>query len=249
MVNSLLLILVAFSLSAHALNQPIVFSVSISPPYVMKSDLELTGIDIDIAKAFAKRLNKTAKFNICPIARCLKSLADGETDMSISLKYTAERAEYLSYLYPHYFTSLEPIVFYLNTNNVKPLSSYQDLYALIIGVERGTLYFEPFDSDNGINKVAVASQQQMVQMLLKNRIDAIVEREETIVPLVSKEIYNNTLIKAQYQVTKRTNGYLVLSKKSQHHPKLTRFSEVLADMKDDGTIKAIFTQYQLPYHE
>ena len=49
------------------------------PPYIIATtDNEVKGIDVEILRNLAQRLNLDLTIGICPWARCLKAIEDGE---------------------------------------------------------------------------------------------------------------------------------------------------------------------------
>lgn len=250
MRSFLLVLLLLMAVNCAQANQlpKLVLAGNISVPYVIKNGRHYEGADIDLARELAKRLGLELVIRDCPLARCFKLLQLGQIDMIMGLMFTEDRTRFLTYIEPHYFTSQVPLVFYFHRDRIFKLDNYEDLAPLAIGVERGVKYFERFDNDTKLKKVVVTEQDQMVNMLLKKRIDTIIEREESIIPLVDNLVYQRDLVKANYKFTKDTNGYMALSKKSVYAKHLDKFSNVLSQMKKEGTIRKIFRKYGL-YHD
>ena len=242
----LLILLLILSGYSEANSRPkLVLAGNISAPYIFKTGSEYTGADVELAKELANRMGLELVVRSCPLARCFKLLALGDIDLIAGLMFTNERSKFLSYLKPHYYTSQVPLVFYFHRDRPFTLDKYEDLLPLQIGVKRGVKYFERFDNDKTLKKVELSGHIQMVNMLLKKRIDTIIEREESIIPLVNQNVYRRDLVKANFRFNKDTNGYLALSKRSNYAKYIDRFSATLAQMKQQGVVQKIFKKYGL----
>lgn len=76
-------------------------------------------------------------------------------------------------------------------------------------------------------------------MLLKGRIDTLLEREETVLPLLSLAEYQNKFVMADYQYNKPMNSYITISKQSAIKRFTNILSQVLAKAILNGTIERI----------
>ena len=101
------------------------------------------------------------------------------------------------------------------------------------------MYFPLFDENQVIKKIELTSRKQIVNMLLKGRIDTFLEREESVLPLLSATVYQNKFTMADYQYNKPINSYIAISKKSKIKRYANELSQVLAKAIADGTIKRI----------
>ncbi len=61
------------------------------------SDCEYSGIDVDLLKDIAERLNVTFTIRRLPWARCLVFMETGQADLITGLAYTPEREQYIHY--------------------------------------------------------------------------------------------------------------------------------------------------------
>ena len=118
----------------------------------------------------------------------------------------------------------------------------EDLNNISIGVLRGVTYYDEFDDNNDLNKITVTNLSQLIKMLLSNRIDTFIEREESIIPLVDNEVYQQKMKLAQYQYDKSVSSYIGISKKSPLHKDIDIISKKLAHLLDSGAIDSIINQ-------
>jgi polar amino acid transport system substrate-binding protein len=76
-------------------------------------------------------------------------------------------------------------------------------------------------------------------MLLKGRIDTFLEREETVIPLLTASQYQHKVNVEKYQYNKPINSYIVISKQSKVKNYAEQLSQALAEAMADGTIQKI----------
>lgn len=187
----------------------------IEPPYVEFVDNEFIGEDITLVRALAVAVNLEPEFILCPAKRCYEMVKHGQADMMVSVKKTAERMKDLIFLKPAIFIQHHPIIFYLNINSKIKIDSYQDLSGLVIGTLRGYSYYQKFDNDLSLNKVATTNRQQLIKMLAKNRIDVFLDRKDSVSPLIAGSHYSNKFKLASFSYDKPVEGFIVISKKTQ----------------------------------
>jgi len=223
-------------------------AVFLEPPFATLVQGEFVGEFIDVAKLLAKSANLNITFIRCPFARCLALVKLGSADMIFGLLKLPEREQDLLFIEPPYLEQTSPLKFYTLSKHNFSINEYSDLKDLTIGTLRGSAYFEPFDTDTNINKIELTSREQMVNMLLKGRIDTFLEREESVLPLVSKQDYQQFSI-ANYAYNKTVKSYIAISKNSSIKQYAGSFSATLAKAIDEGVIAKIIARrgsYELP---
>ena len=123
-------------------------------------------------------------------------------------------------------------------NNIT-LNHYDDLTPLKVGVLRGVSYFDPFDHDKHISKVALSNHKQLIDMLLKGRIDTFLEREESVLPLVDEKIYATNISIAKYSYNEDVGSYIAIAKQSPLANEIVKLSAALQRLYDSGELSAI----------
>lgn len=205
-------------------------------------DGKYVGKNIEIVELLATSLHKQVQYIDCPFARCLEMLKKGNADLILGLRITEERQQFLAYINPPYNIQHYPLRFYTNSIKQLAIDSYQDLQSLTIGVMRGATYYDKFDHDTTLNKVEVTSRAQLVNMLLKNRIDTFLEREESIEPLVDEHTYNSHFKLANYQYDNAVGVYMAIAKSSPLYAEVANFSANLKQLQDNGSIGKILAK-------
>jgi ABC-type amino acid transport substrate-binding protein len=214
-------------------------AVFLEPPYLTLSDNKLIGEHVEIVNLLASAIKFQPVFIQCPPVRCLAMVKQGKADMMIGLSKSLAREKDMVFLNPPYHVQHQPLHFYtLKDKNIR-INSYTDLENLMIGTLRGAMYFSSFDNDNTLKKVEVTSRKQLVSMLLKGRIDTFLEREETVIPLLTASQYQNKINVEKYQYDKPINSYIVISKRSQVKSYAAQLSKALAKTMADGTLEKI----------
>lgn len=232
-----------FNSSAQS-SQQIIVAMHIEPPFSDIVEGEFVGENINIAKTLAAKVGKQIKYVYCPIARCFSLVQVGQADMIIAVRKTAFREEFLNYLSPPIKIQKLPLRFYIRSNNEIVLDQYKDLYAIKVGVLRGASYFDKFDHDTNIAKIPLTNHQQLINMLLKGRIDTFLEREESITPLVDKEVYVTKIKLANFSYDKGVGSYIAVSKKSFLSKDLSSLSAALKSLMDSGELDRIIQKTQ-----
>ncbi len=222
-------------------------AVFLEPPYVDLIENELVGENIDIIYLLAKSIGLKPEFLQCPPVRCLSLIKQGQADMLLGLSKSPEREQHLVFLNPPYLLQHQPLRFYTLKENKLIIKKFSDLEPLLVGTLRGAIYFPLFDGNKAIKKVELTSRKQLVNMLLKGRIDTFLEREETVLPLLTPTEYKNKISVADYQYNKPINSYIVLSKQSKITTHTETLSQTIAQSMADGTIKKIREENRQEY--
>jgi len=217
----------------------LIIATYIEPPFADLVDNKLIGEHIEIAKLLALSVDLKPVFIQCPFARCLSMVKNGQADMIVGVRKIPEREKELTFLDPPYTIQRYPLRFFTLSSNEIMINSFDDLKKLTVGTLRGGSYFELFDDSNSFTKIEVTSREQLVNMLLRGRIDTFVEREESILPLLPLEEYQAKFSLANYQYDKAVNSYIAISKHSNIKIYTERLSQQLQNLVTNGTIKNI----------
>lgn len=221
----------------------ILIATHLEPPFVYLEGETFLGSNVEIAKLLAARMNKTIEFIYCPFARCLAMTREGKADMMLTVLKNEERKGFLSYLEQPVHSLVSPVRFYLKKDNHLTIESYEDLDKLSVGVLRGATYFERFDEDEALTKVAIKSHAGLIEMLLKNRIDTFLGKESSIEVVAEDDVYENEIKMAPYIYNKKSDFYIAISKKSPLNKEVAEFSKALKQLMANGDIDNILAKY------
>ncbi|HBZ94544.1 MULTISPECIES: substrate-binding periplasmic protein [unclassified Pseudomonas] len=142
------------------------------PPEMHAVDGLPSGPLISVLETAAQRLGIDLHWREAPFLRSLEDLRSGRVDLVPRVLLTEQRREYIHFL-PSIGNQQLNIRFVTRPGEEGRLSRYEDLYRLSLGVKRGTAYFEPFDSDDLLNRVFASDDAQLVAMFRAGRLDTI----------------------------------------------------------------------------
>jgi len=211
------------------------------PPFRIHKDNKMSGIDFDIWKEIEKRLDLKITFQKYPWSRILHNLESGELDAMSGLAKTKERAKYVSYASPPYYTC--SAVFYLKKGEGHLVKTYEDLYKYPIAYVANSAYFDRFDKDEKLKKHSIYSEIQLLKMLKNNRIKVIIGTDCQADYEIAKLGLSNSFEKAHYKPNNNSDLYFVISKKSPFVKELHKINKVIQDLIEEGKIKEFAKKY------
>ncbi|MEE4242765.1 MAG: transporter substrate-binding domain-containing protein [Desulfopila sp.] len=201
------------------------------------------GIDIDIVTALEQELGVPIEVQRHPWARALEMMRDGNADMITGAAWTAEREVFMQYVPVSYY-AVRP-VFYTQPGKGHTVRSYQDLYGKSIGYSLHSAYFEPFNSDEKLQKVGLSNETQLLQVLALKRLDLIIGTE----PNISYERRRLQLVEktepTDFLPDRKTELFITLSRKSGAATTYgDALESIMRKMMDDGTVESILNKYR-----
>ena len=214
------------------------------PPFRIEGENgAMQGIDIELIAKLETRLKIKIRVQRVPWVRALGMMRDGTADLMSGLARTQERETFILYQAPAY-AEIRP-AFYQLATNAQPIKRYEDLASTRIGFTRGSVYFEPFDSDNALNKLSATDETQLLRMLLGRRFDVIVGSDLQVDYELRLRGFASEVVKAAYRPAKTTPLYFGISRKSPLAAEASELGRALAELQADGTIAAILARYSL----
>lgn len=214
------------------------------PPFRMLDDKgKLYGLDIDLLHEIEQRSGYRLVVQRAPWARGLAALQSGRADMMSGLAKTPARERYINYLEPAYFACAPRI--YMTPEFAPLLTDYTQLAGLRIGYVLDSAYFEPFDSDKSLSKVAVSSESQLLGMLTRGRIQAFVGTDCQVDYELRDPQKAKAIAKAAYKPASHVRLYLGFSRQGDHVAAIRRVTEVLQQLLTEGWIQQRAEHYGL----
>ena len=142
--------------------QEVKFALNHWPPYSISDDGQLGGIDLDVGREIARRMEFTLSVRKCPFKRCLTEMEKGVLDLQSGIARNEERAQYMSYAeQPYHQVS---VVFHVRKGESERLKTYQDLKRMRVGMVAKSHYFDPFNGDDSLTKMEVAEERLLLPM-------------------------------------------------------------------------------------
>lgn len=142
------------------------------PPEMRAVDGLPSGPLISVLETAAHRVGVDLQWREAPFLRSLDDLRSGRVDLVPRVLLTQPRREYIHFL-PSIGSQQLNVRFVVRPGQEARLSRYEDLYELSLGVKRGTAYFEPFDSDDLLDRAYASDDAQLAAMLRAGRLDTI----------------------------------------------------------------------------
>ncbi len=201
----------------------------------------ITGIDADLLTEIGGRMDVTFTVRRLPWARCLDFMRTGEADLITGLAYTPERAAYIHYIQPPYYT-VSP-AFYLRKGRGHLIKTYEDLRGVTIGYSINSAYFEPFNSDAGLKKIGVSAEQQLIRMLAHGHIEAMIGTDCNVAYDLAEMGLTEAIEKAAYQPDAHTELYVGVSKKSPFSSRLEVLGRVMRALVQSGAADRMARPY------
>lgn len=213
------------------------------PPFRMEdSHGNLTGLDIDVLNEISRRSGLQFDVQRAPWARGLADLQQGRADLMIGLAKTPEREQYIQYLPTPYYACAPRI--YTTVAEAEQIASYADLHDRVIGYVHESAYFQPFDSDKTLLKRGVNNEQQLLQMLLRGRLGAVIGTDCQVDFELLQPQYAGVIAKAKYDPQTRTELYVGFSRQRQLDQEQAQVAKVLQQMVAEGWVKKTAAHYQ-----
>lgn len=211
------------------------------PPYEYVDGKDVTGIHVEIVKAVFDRMGARAEFESLPWKRALLDLKQNKAFALISGHKTPDRERFA--FYPDEPLSIENVVLMAPIQSDVVIRSLDDLYKLRIGLVSGYHYCEKFHSLHGLDTVEMRHTGQLVMLLLSGRVDVVIT-DKTVFRYYAKQVEQAESFKEVYAFSHEPL-YIMFSKLHGEWSKqfAQTFSAFVREMREDGTIDAIRSQY------
>lgn len=240
---SLLLFTVLCHVVAAGERVPLRVMTDLWPPFRMEdSHGNLTGLDIDVLNEISRRSGLQFDIQRAPWARGLADLQQGRADLMIGLAKTPEREQYIHYL-PTAYYACSPR-FYTAAAEAEQIASYADLHDRVIGYVHESVYFQPFDSDKTLLKRGVNNEQQLLQMLLRGRLGAVIGTDCQVDFELLQPQYAGVIAKARFNPQTDTELYIGFSRQRALSEEQALIAKALQRMLAEGWIKRMAQHYQ-----
>ncbi len=210
----------------------------------------MTGIDIDIVRHIMEKLQVPCRVELIDSSARLERMwkEDAALDMVFTYSFKQWRTRYL--IYPkesHIKTEFHFFILKSNQGKIR-FNTFADLKGLTVGMTSGFSYTPEFleAAESGLFRISLLPVNSLhMKMLLKGRIDTV--------PLPSSvALYEATQNGYRDQITylpkaMKSKPYFNTFVKTSDFPGLedmiTPYDRELKQMKEDGSLKAVFLKY------
>jgi len=206
-------------------------------PYV-GSDMPGYGFNAEIVTEAYKRMGYTVKIEFLSWDDAVNKTQQGEFDGLFPEYYSKERAE--EFLYSDFFSN-SLLVFYKRKDAKISYASLKDLISYRIGVVKGYINTEEFDSADYLNKVEFNSDVESLNNLVEGKVDLIVIDKLVAQYLIQKYLPSsaNTLESLDPPLIIHPLFIVYPKKLSGSAQKYQDFNRGFDIITKDGTVKEI----------
>lgn len=216
--------------------KPLVLAFNTFSPWkTLDAQGQPAGPYTEIVKMLAQRLSARLVILPCPIQRCLQAMQQGQADVVIGVRNSADRDSYIDFIDPPYAPAT-PLAIYLRRNDSRHVQRYADLYALNLGVVEGVSYLPLLDHDKRIQRDFAPNSLSNFRKLLAGRVDAIIASRGNAEALILGQGWQNQLKRQPLLLDGQDERRLGLARHSVWYPQRARFSTILQSMLQDGSI-------------
>lgn len=223
----------------------------LSAQEIWKTNFPPTSIEVDkeILQALADKYGATVAGSQIPFARRLSNIKSGKIDILTGLLKKPDRFDHIHFLNPPYKRKTNKY-FFMRKGEEGRLKTYNDLHSLLIGVQIDSKYFLPFDDDPKIRKHATSRIEGRFQMLMVNRLDAVIHTDVYGIQMIQSLGLEEKVAIAPFRYTKENPVFIGISKKSNLIHQKDKLEALLLQMVESGEMAQIihnyFTRNNLP---
>lgn len=238
----LLLAAVAFTTSLlPARANDMVLATDDWPPFRISTEHGLIGLDLDFIDEVARRIGADLKVSKMPWGRALTSMQSGAVDVMTGLAYRDERAQYIAYTDTPYFKC--STAFYTVAGLGDNIKTYEDLADQQVGFVLHSAYFDRFDNDTSLDKVGVAQEQTLIDMLMRRRVGVMIGTDCQVDYFIKEQGFAGKIEKTSYVPGNSVDLYLGVSRKSGWVEQLGVLNEVVRELVNEGFVDEIAQDY------
>ena len=185
MKKYLILIIIALLLTGCSSREDKLVTEAAFAPYEYYSDGEIKGVDVDIMKAVAKKMNKELKVKDVAFDSIIAEVKTKKSDVGAAgISYTEERAKQVDFSIP-YVESKQVIVVRKDSNIKGP----KDLKNIKVAVQLGTVADSVLsDEYKTVQLVREKKFMAAIQDLKDNKVSAVVMDELPAVRLIGANL-------------------------------------------------------------
>ncbi len=239
--------LVICSVYAHANEYMLEADYRQRPPEMMINEKTgaFSGPLIDVLNLAAAEVGLTVNWQNHYFKRSYSRLIRGNVDIVPRVIQKEDRKSFVKYFDPIGYQQ-KNIVFIVRKGKESLIEKYEDLYKITVGVKKGTVYFEKFDTDKKIQKKLSVDDKNMSMMFAANRFDAMI-----ILDISSFEKALNALGFKEYSYANYKHVQVIanqygMSKKSSKIMLFDKLNNAFNSLVKQGKIRQIYQKYQLP---
>ena len=203
-------------------------------PFNYYEGTKLTGYEVDVAEALAKKLELKLEWKAVPFDAQLAAVKQDRFDFAIaSHGYTKERAKAVDFASPHYCTGG------MIAASKDGALTAESLKGKTVGVQLATSYFDAAKKIPDVKEVKTYKADPDAFSALKaKKIDAWISDKFTVMETLSKNP-DAGIVTGEQDFVERVS--LIMHKNNKEF--MEKVNQALADLTKDGTLKSISEKY------
>lgn len=206
-------------------------------PTAYKSDNKLTGFDVDVIQAAAKKAGYKVKFVTGEFDGLLGQLDNGKLD-TVANDIAITPARQQKYQFSHVYNKEETTVAVQKSSGLKDLKDLEGKTVAGASASNNTQNLQNYDSK--INIKMYDARDVTFQALLAGHVDGVVNTRNNLEALIKAQHYPWTVLKGSAATVKIA---LPFSKNEEGNKKLKKLNPAIDELKKDGTLKKLSEKY------
>jgi polar amino acid transport system substrate-binding protein len=210
----------------------------------VKSSNALTGIFVDLTNAIAKDAGLLIQYQVMTFADLIPALTSGKIDViATEMAITPARAQQVDFSIPVYNAPREAVV--VLASDTTAYRNLEDLKNFPVGVQKGSIQLALLQRIGGFSQIKVYDAIKDVwSAVASGQVKAgVTAGGDTIYAAKQGELPNLRIV-SSYQSPSPIPRVGIAVRKGNSEL-LTKINRSLAKLEADGTVKAIFTKYDV----
>lgn len=242
LLGAILPLTLAFSITAEAREWNVVKSSGTIiaategafAPFNYYEGKKLTGYEVDVAEAIAKKMGLKLEWRVVPFDAQLAAVSQDRYDFAIaSHGYTEDRAKAVDFASPHYCTGGQ-----IAAKENGPLTAAA-LKGKTVGVQLATSYFDAAKKIEGVKEVKTyKSDPEAFSALRAKKIDAWISDKFTVMETLKKNSKAG-IVSGEQVFVERVS--LIMRKNNKEF--MDQINQTIGDLIKDGTFASISKKY------
>lgn len=210
------------------------------PPEMIVGEGEnISGPLKDILDEAAARHGYRVEWRVVPFPKSLHDLEIGQVDIVPRVIRTTERENFVQFLGPIGYQNKD-INFLVHKGQEGRIRTYEDLRSLGVGVKLKTAYFDPFDGDATIHKVASSDDSSLARMFIGGRFETIALLDRSAMEGVLAGLNFKDYAFADYSFHQKIGNFYGMSKKSPFTALFSALNMTLTEMSASGRVTELY---------
>ncbi|MGI0117445.1 substrate-binding periplasmic protein [Zooshikella sp. RANM57] len=218
------------------------------PPLMFLVNGKPGGPLVDVLNLVAKEGGYRISWRKSPFQRSIKDIKLGSVDIIPRVSLNEEREKFLHFLGPVGYR-LANTLFLTEAALKAKISSYNNLYSLVVGAKRGSFYFEEFNNDDSLNKKLYGHYSAMARALSSGEVNvlAVIESDRKMQEQELGGAMGSQYVYADYVHVRKEPVYFALSKKSPYANQKDALNSTIQSLISSGQIKAIYSRHNVTF--